>query len=261
MKAVCAYLSFPCSLLNPTKLLSKTTNAMARCQRSLFESSQWRKVLSTGRSRGLRDQLLDIVVDIPGYLEDLDQVRACKNCAKSLKSYQDLLSRCLKTERARLGWDMEAGSTMQRFDCGVTGLPVPKISRDNDLHMLNLSCFYWAMWVQLHLIIDCLLEGDCSYPREREPLAQTSQLSSLNPGSYAHKIAHCVHLHFEPEAGGLGANLGIMPLVVAWLYLKGLRDESDQQNADLRSLNNLLERPKLDMYSGRFFDSVSSVFN
>ena len=215
---------------------------------------------STGRSRGLRDKLLDIVVDIPGYLEDLDQVRACQDYSQRLESLQDLLSRCLRTERARLIWDTEAGNTMQRFDCVVTGLHVPKLSRDNDLHALNLSCFYWAMCLQLHLIIDCLLEESCFYHREQETLAQTPHLSSVDPGSYARKIAHCVHLHFEPEAGGLGANIGIMPLAVAWIYLNGIRVRSTQQDTDLRSLNNLLERPQLDMYSGRFLESVGSVF-
>lgn len=91
------------------------------------------------------------------------------------------------------------------------------------------------------------------------PCHQSTLFSHINADKYASKIAHCVHLHFDLGAGGLGANLGIMPLAVAWFYLDRLATKTDDQVEMFKLVNELLEKPSVDLYASRFLVSLRHI--
>jgi hypothetical protein len=223
----------------------------------MFEDISWRTDPWIGRARTLKDKLFDIVVDIPGYMEYFHNINALTNGEQRLEASAGLLARCCKTDRNRLDWEMEAASKIQRFDYTVTGLPVPGLAKSEDLSVLSLSCFHWAMCIPLHCIIRDLVCEDASVSNRGESLA--SRLSHIDPDKYAHKIARCVHLHFDPQAGGLGANLGIMPLAVAWFYLDSIMTSSEMESEELRLLNKLFKTQSTELYVCRFLDSLRGV--
>lgn len=231
---------------------------MTRRQRTVFEDASWKTHPWNGRSKTLKDRLLNILVDIPGYMEDLDSLYTYTCRAERLEQRSILLRKCRKTDLDRLSWELEAGSKIQKFDYVVTGLPVTGLSKAEDLHLLHLTCFYWAMCIQLKIVIKSLLSEDSPSDASQTDTEGVS-ISHLDADRYAYKIAHCVHLHFEPLAGGLGANLGIMPLAVAWLYLEGRAIEKGRESEELNLLHDLLAKPALGLYVRRFLDSLRYI--
>jgi len=93
------------------------------------------------------NRLVDILVEVPGLLEDLDVLRQASNPTEIEKLYNNLMEKCRTCEIALSSWETAVGPILKTYDYIIIGETLPTPRNDDDLAIIYLSCYYWMTWL------------------------------------------------------------------------------------------------------------------
>ncbi|CCT74270.1 uncharacterized protein FFUJ_10316 [Fusarium fujikuroi IMI 58289] len=210
------------------------------------QSQLWRSVTNSPLN-----QLIDILVEVPALLEDLDIFRETLN----IELYNSILTRCHSCEVEILALGLGFGESLTTYDYTYTREPLPIPKNDDDLAVVYLSCYYWMTCMFIYSTLGfCELESMDIYARS-PILSYPSQRIAM---SYAYKIAHAIHLLFDPPAGTYSSVAAFFLLGTALRYLIMIETHGGNEimSKERMLLVSIFTRPFLGSFVGRFLQNL-----
>ncbi|KAH7195332.1 hypothetical protein DER44DRAFT_791163 [Fusarium oxysporum] len=210
------------------------------------QSQLWRLVTNSPLN-----QLINILVEVPALLEDLDILRD----APSQELYNSILLRCRSCEVEILSLGLEFGEAITTYDYTYTRESLPLPTNDDDLAIVYLSCCYWMTCLFIYSTMG-FCEVESMDPYTRGPiLSCPSQRIAM---SYAYKIAHSIHLLFEPPAGTYSSVAAFFLLGTALRYLIMIETHGGHNitSKERLLLVKVFTRPFLGSFVGRFLQNL-----
>ncbi|OAA56785.1 Zn(2)-C6 fungal-type DNA-binding domain protein [Cordyceps fumosorosea ARSEF 2679] len=257
--------------------LNMVVGDIARRRRSELATPQWKQEPWKTQSKSIKDKLIDILVDVPGLLEDLDKVKATDDPDAKERARLRALVACKACHHQLTLWEGEVGDDLFVYDYVVSGDPLPVPKTDVDTALLQMTSLYWVVCILLYSTIGLLMRearqppatpqprpGPPSYPSppasvspDKPSPASPSPTDDdrRNPRLCAHKIARSVHLFWEPAAGAFGNHVGLLPLGVAMRFLAGTEPRIEASDAYSR-MRSLFRRPFLGSHVGTFLSNL-----
>lgn len=174
-----------------------------RCPLSqpIWKTVPWRKIPKTPK-----DVLIDIFVDVPGLLEDLDHLRSCKDGTEKEARRIRLINECWRID-AELNWWLDNLSPKQELEeLLVRGLHNPTAY---DVVAASIMSLCWTI---------CIL----TYSTLRLAMGSKSGLElpeRTDPYLYCVKVAQIVDIFFHPAAGTFGIQSAPLPIGMSLVYL------------------------------------------
>ncbi|KAK5992105.1 hypothetical protein PT974_05503 [Cladobotryum mycophilum] len=259
--------------------------AVMRKKRCIFSDRAWKTTPWEGKEKSIKDRLLDIMVDIPGLIEDYGVIHAglSQLPVDTLKRLREqLLQRCWGVEAALAQWEIIAGPKLQVFDYTLMGSPVLAPKNDEEIGLLQLANMYWSSYLLLYTTIRFAIRsnqqatttvdpvqeppnakpGPLREERHSEnqqsastPVPSLRDYASFDPKIFAYKIAHSVHLLFEPASGGFGGTVGLFPLGLALRLLLTV-EPPNERSVELEMLCSLFDKPFMGSTVGTFLTNL-----
>ncbi|KAL3483435.1 hypothetical protein BJX62DRAFT_249473 [Aspergillus germanicus] len=228
---------------------------VGRRKRSPFSDSKWMTAPWKNTPKSPLDELSDILVQIPGILEELDTIQArpvsitergSTTSDPNRTRVVDLLEKCSRLEKALLTWRDTMRDALRTYDhihySETNNNPLPTPQVDREFAVLHMSCLYWScsilLYTTIHMAATAHGEADDHHLTDDElHFAPSSSSSSKiiipfssspecpnyynerNPTLHAHRIIHTMPLSHGPFAGGYGALCSTFPLGIALRYL------------------------------------------
>ncbi|KAF4984015.1 hypothetical protein FZEAL_720 [Fusarium zealandicum] len=234
------------------------TASISRRSRSPFSQTEWKKSqLWNSIAESPLNRLLNTMVEIPGLLEDLDAFRKAPNAQEAKQLHSSLIKNCQACELALLAWEVEMGETLTAYDYTKAGEPVPLPQTDDDLAVLYLSHMYWMICLLLYSVMgSCEMEAPHIETQGPSTCSSSQQIAT----SYAYRIAHSIHMLFQPPAGDYSALAALFPLGNALRYLIMLETSGGQNliSEERLMLVEIFTRPFLGSFVGRFLRNLQS---
>ncbi|KAJ3499083.1 hypothetical protein NLG97_g605 [Lecanicillium saksenae] len=261
--------------------LNMVVGDIAKRRRSRLAEPVWKSVPWQRQEKSVKDKLLDILMDIPGLLEDLDVVKSIEDPPSKEIMRQRVLFACKRCHGQLTVWEDEVGADLLVYDYIASGLPLPAPKTDIDTALLQITSLYWVVGILLYSTIGLLKrEGppvQTPPPQDTQPsyLSPPASVSSgassgrpsppppvtshtddgrRNPKLCAYKIAHSVHLFWEPAAGAFGNHIGLFPLGVAMRFLASI--EPIETSDPYQMMRQLFRRPFLGTQIGTFLSNL-----
>lgn len=168
-----------------------------------MSEAKWKTIPWTYHEKTSKDRLLDILIEVPGLLEQSDIVQSCTDSDMRNRYRQKLRYDCSK-------YLMEFTDWMSRF-------PQPEVSKEVDresstpvdlvdLASVHLKTLYWATGILLHSVIHKATDSDTGvhlkYMRD-----------------YCREIIRAVPIFFHPAVGRFRSHLAPFPIIVVALHL------------------------------------------
>ncbi|CRG88325.1 hypothetical protein PISL3812_05354 [Talaromyces islandicus] len=233
---------------------------VGRRQRSPFSDIGWVTAPWKDTTKTPLEELTDILVQIPGLLQELDTIRTTSIDKRSSKAWNDLLDRCSGIEEAIVSWRKTIGNDIQTYDYIYSGGPLPIPQVDRDFAVLHLSFFYWSCSILLYTTIHMAATeaGQLTMHYSQIPFSRQgcpNYFDEKNPTLHAHRIIHALPLSYEPHAGGFGQLSSTFPLGLALRYLvvaDSFPHEGGSQGSQQEFLQTTLSQPFMVSYSARF---------
>lgn len=234
--------------------------------------------------KSVKDKLIDMLMDIPGLLEELDNVKAMEDAEKKELARQNALIACKICHQQLTTWEDEAGADLLVYDYVASGFPLPVPKTDIDTALLQMTSLYWVVGILLYSTIGLLKRERPQTPTPTQtpqpkngqpcylspPASVSSSISSGSPSPSealaaatddrrsprlcAYKIAHSVHLFWEPAAGAFGNHIGLFPLGVAMRFLASI--EPIETSEAYQMMRRLFRRPFLGTEIGTFLSNL-----
>ena len=222
-----------------------------------------------GTNKSALEELSDIMVQIPSFLEELDNIRATSVAKRCPEKRGSLLKKMYDVEQELLIWKFSMREDLLIYDCTHSGNPLPKPQVDRDFAVLHLSFFYWScsilLYTTIHLVTneadrDSSNAFSSSIPFSSEGCPNF--LDERNPTLHAHRIVHALPLSYRPCAGGYTALSSSFPLGMALRYLvvaHHFPHECDSGAAQMEFLLQTVSQPFMGAYVAKFIDHLFKV--
>ncbi|KAK5996165.1 hypothetical protein PT974_04593 [Cladobotryum mycophilum] len=244
------------------------TLALGKRVKSPLRTREWRTIPYTYESRSTKDKLLDVLEDILEILVQYDHLCACQ-CPGDVDRFRNIiLANCQRVERSLYIWEKESGLHIDMFDYLASGFPLPTPQNDLEFGVLHISSLYWTVGLVLYTTIEQVssftfqMKGYPSRAQEPTdpPIPPTTRPAEANwtmsnPRFYANKIAHSMHLFFEPKAGVVQGASSLFPMAMALQFFTRTESEG-QRSREWQMLMDLFERPFMGSYVGRLMSEL-----
>ncbi|KAK2606308.1 hypothetical protein QQS21_003239 [Conoideocrella luteorostrata] len=238
--------------------------SISRRKRSPLSASRWMTQPWELIPKSKMDEIVDILIEITGHIEDLDILRAHAGDVATADELRDtLVYRCMQTYRTLVAWTETVGDALYAFDPNVVGLPLPTPSTDEDYELLHLSIVYWITSLFLYSTWEFALQQNIqpsylttgvscidSPPHLDSPQSDT-QISDTSSINYARRIAWSIHLFFAPGTGAWGANAALLPLGFALRFLM-VKESGSPFSEERKLLVSCFKKPFMGTFVGRF---------
>ncbi|CAI7568005.1 unnamed protein product [Penicillium manginii] len=237
---------------------------VGRRERSPFDDSQWMTVPWKETKKSPLEELTDIMVQTPGLLEELDNIRASPVAKRSPLVWEEFLDNCSRIERQLLAWRISMGDDIGTYDYtrSCSTLPLPK--EDRDYPVLHMSFFYWScsiiLYTTIHIAMDQAIRNQVDTHCSPIPFSSPEYPNyhdERNPTLHAHRIIHALPLSYRPHAGGYAALSSTFPLGMAVRYLLVAHlFPGNSGHTEYEFLQQTLSRPFMGAYIARFINHL-----
>jgi hypothetical protein len=176
----------------------------------------------------MKDILFDVLIDIPGLLEDLDNLRLCTDEGTVASMRQDLMQKCWDCDEQLLSW-----FSFLCADRDFCDFPLPQ-TQDGIVSVVEFArlegmVLFWATCLVL-------------YSTLRRPEV-SSELTSLpertHPQQYLGKLVEAIPLLLRPSAGLYGQDAAALPLALALTYTSGTASSSKEHMLLMQNLDKM----------------------
>ncbi|KAF5536397.1 c6 zinc finger domain-containing protein [Fusarium mexicanum] len=164
--------------------------------RSPFNSPEWKSIPWSKISKSPKDELVDILLEIPGLLEDL-------GLHLNDQTQEQLQTRCRICDTQLRRWSTSSGEASVSFADRLISTNTSQVSNPSpeDFAMAHLSMIYWATCSMLYQIMHRTADDD------------------TDPWLYCHKILLMVAFFQRPDMGAIFINFVGFPVGVVVSFL------------------------------------------
>ncbi|KAG5290110.1 GAL4-like Zn(II)2Cys6 (or C6 zinc) binuclear cluster DNA-binding domain protein [Histoplasma ohiense] len=183
--------------------LHLTTSAVQARKRIILSNPEWKTIPWNEIPKTPKDLLIDILVEIPTFLEKMDIMRACLD--QEIQEFQrrDLLQSCWELEKELVSWRIEVGITDPTYSLDAEH---STFSLDY-LAACHIMCLYWAICIILYSSLRILSCPQVILPPQTDPRI------------YCGRIAKAMPLLLHPQSGAYGVHLASFPVAISLMYL------------------------------------------
>ncbi|OJD13437.1 hypothetical protein AJ78_06110 [Emergomyces pasteurianus Ep9510] len=186
--------------------LHLTTSAVQARKKIILSNPEWKTVPWSEIPKTPKDFLLDILVEIPTLLENLDIMRACPDPEIQKLQQYELLHAC---------WELESEVTRWRFELGITDMTYSLDAEQSSfsfdyLAASHIMCLYWAICIIIYSSLRILSSPQVVLPPHTDPRI------------YCCRIAKAMPLLLHPRSGAYGVHLASFPVAMALMYLSAV---------------------------------------
>jgi len=196
----------------------------------------WRLIPKTPK-----DLLLDIFVEFPALLEDVDCMLTCTNPPEASRFRNDITRRCWQLETELLRWREEVKISDLEPPLVPYAPSSPPLGLIATTHIL---CVYWSMFIIIYSTLRVASRDATKLP------------ARADPAIYCRRIAEVVSILLHPDAGVYGIHLANFPTAVALLYLNASARDGDADPEEKRMILEALQRSANGRTAGRFITST-----
>jgi hypothetical protein len=221
---------------NTLTVLKAILDAQRR-KRSPLSTLEWKTVPWTLIPKNNSDTLVDILVDIPGLLEQVDEVRACEYLGEKRERQLLLQRNCWELDAALRAWSAttKPGRSAESFDSGLDrDVPLDDLAT---AHLMNL---YWTICLLVYGTLHQVSDPDAVLPPRTDPAL------------YSHNIAMSTAIFFNDNSGWWGQISSAFAMGVAMQYIAA----SGVQNDDYKRLHRFFMYRKGGVRLGDFLQSL-----
>ncbi len=116
---------------------------MGQRKRSPFASPAWDKIPWKKHPKAVKDELIDMMQDVPEILEYVDEFKTCTNSQRRQDLEMLIMSRCNEVRGDLDAWAADRGDSLQRFDCFAHTGPIEPPKNDVEFAFHHLTTIYW----------------------------------------------------------------------------------------------------------------------
>ncbi|KAF4814178.1 hypothetical protein CGCSCA5_v007908 [Colletotrichum siamense] len=191
--------------------LYETITHIKRRQRCPLSHPIWKTVPWKHHPKSSKDALVDIFVDIPGILEDLDELRDCEPGTEKEAKRRRLVNECWRIDRELTRWLDKMGPTEELEDLERRGVDNPTMC---DVVITSIMTLFWTTSILAYSTLRLALgpKPDIELPER------------TNPRVFCTKIANIVDVFFHPNAGTFGISSAPLPIGMALVYLNSTEE-------------------------------------
>ncbi|QSS62180.1 GAL4-like Zn(II)2Cys6 (or C6 zinc) binuclear cluster DNA-binding domain protein [Histoplasma capsulatum] len=190
--------------------LYETTCAVQARKRIILSNPEWKTIPWNEIPKTPKDLLIDILVEIPTFLENMDTMRACLD--QEIREFQrrDLLQSCWELEKELVSWRIEVGITDPTYSLDAEH---STFSLDY-LAACHIMCLYWAICIILYSSLRILSCPQVILPPQTDPRI------------YCGRIAKAMPLLLHPQSGAYGVHLASFPVAISLMYLNAVAGDA-----------------------------------
>lgn len=218
----------------------------------------WRTMPWEDRQKDCKDALLDIMAQLPGYLEDFDRVKSSDNIMSATRQRKKVLSEWKRLDKALQSWYNNFSahiaaqlSTRQRPTLATDLVAEDFLNTTND--DAHSAVLYWCACLIVHSTIH-LLHKDLSV-RDEDYFTIDLHPRAV-PLQYTSNIARCTPYFFRPEAGIVGPRNISFPLGMSLQYLHMAGKNDTLEHAMLVAAFSQINNNNLGPTVGTFLNSL-----
>ncbi len=200
---------------------------MLRRKQLALSTPEWKSIPWQSIPKNLKDVLVDVLVDMPGLIQEFDEMQLCTEPSNQAERRVKLIDKCWEHDRQLLNWSSLVFREVNPGTQPCTDpLSVDLVTRIAQVHGMSL---FWTTSLILYSIFHM-----AAGPEEDLP-------DRMNPMSHALQLADAISILLQPTAGLYGQQSAALPLEVALQYtaLLGLRSPSAGHGSVLSMLRAL----------------------
>lgn len=191
--------------------MEQIIDGIKRRKRTVLSRDEWKTVPWTKHAKGTKDELLDILVEVPGFFEDIDN---CENLADpdmKHEEYRRLIATCLNLH-AQLGDWYDALPPEQRY-VDTSRLGIEDERAIEELPYIYTMLLYWSTCLSLY--------NAMRVHSQRRPACVPPFLpeGAMNLGQYVSNMSRLLPFFFNPDAGKANLLLAAFPLGTALQFM------------------------------------------
>ncbi|KAM0281233.1 hypothetical protein ACHAQH_003664 [Verticillium albo-atrum] len=217
-------------------------------KRNFLSAPEWKTVPWANASKLPKDLLLDIFVDIPGLLEDLDALALGDNAALRAILYARLVADCWRTDEGLVSWfEMQSP---QAHLAAIRAREYKDPTPEDTAVAMSMSLYWTACLLTYSTLIIVLTSNPAS------PLDPTTLPERVNPRLYCAAIADILEIFFQPNSGIFSLQLVPFPLGIALSYLVSTLKPNVPPPPELKKLLSYFARGAGGASVGSFLRSM-----
>ncbi|XWW92808.1 hypothetical protein V2A60_000735 [Cordyceps javanica] len=117
--------------------------SMGQRKRSPFASPAWDKIPWKKHPKAVKDELIDLLQDIPEILEYIEEFKVCTDLGRRQDLEMLIMSRCNEVRADLDAWAADRGDSLQRFDCFANIGPLEPPRNDAEFAFHHMTVIYW----------------------------------------------------------------------------------------------------------------------
>lgn len=204
-------------------------------KRCPLASLEWKSVPWSTHPKWPKDKLLDILIEVPGILEDLVTLGTLSpQSMKRSSMWQALEERCWWCDRQLLSWSASCGKAVVAFvESLITVQDLDQKSQESappstDLAMAHLGMIYWTT---CNLLSQMLFWLSANAPSKEDSTRLPPRMDAY---LYSHKVALLISYFQNPAVGSYLISFIGFPVAVAASFLA--RQDSTGNFSEARAL-------------------------
>ncbi|KAI3529466.1 hypothetical protein CSPX01_15515 [Colletotrichum filicis] len=170
----------------------------------------WKTVPWQNVPKTPKDILIDVFVDIPGLLEDLDHMNSCKDLEEKELRRLTLIKECWRVDEELNWWLDNLSPNKELEELATRGSNSPTAC---DVAVASIITLYWTICILTYSTLRLAIGTKSPELPER-----------TDPRLYCTKIANIVDVFFHPSAGTFGIQSAPLPIGMALVYLNSYEE-------------------------------------
>ncbi len=170
----------------------------------MLSTPEWKSTPWQVIPKNLKDVLVGVLIDIPGLLEDLDNMRSCDNASRQAALRLRLIQKCWEHDRRLLQW---CGLVCRGENPSKHAFPE---SRGRDIvtyvAIIHGMSLFWITCLILYSTLQMASEPQACLPERTDP------------NHYARKLTEVISILLQPSAGLYGLQSMSLPLEIVLQY-------------------------------------------
>lgn len=198
-------------------------------KRCVFSSPEWKSIPWSLHPKDPKNELVDILIEIPGIMEELDELLGSPPDQAGRQMYLSppLEEKSLLLDSQLQQWSITSGVSTVNFVESQISSDDQEISTPSteDFAMAHLGMLYWTTCLFLYQILYCHLSN---YSLRELP-------DRMEPRRYCRKIMLLMPYFQRPNVGEFFMNIAILPAIAATRFLDR-NDPPDQPSYERKMI-------------------------
>ncbi|OAA80487.1 Zn(2)-C6 fungal-type DNA-binding domain protein [Akanthomyces lecanii RCEF 1005] len=138
-----AFATGPAHQLYSDARINMVMLSMGQRKRSPFASPAWDKIPWKKHPKAVKDELIDMMQDVPEILEYIDEFKTSTDPQRRQDLEMLIMSRCNAVRADLDAWATDRGDSLQRFDCFANIGPIEPPKNDVEFAFHHMTTIYW----------------------------------------------------------------------------------------------------------------------